>query len=102
MTTVGSHEAEVCCYIAHAVLCHQCQLEMGTAPDGLVHRCLLVNVLQQQLIVLQIHDEVVLNVPKSELEEVKKLVKEDMESVIKLSVPLKVEIDTGTNWYEAK
>ena len=53
-------------------------------------------------ILLQIHDEVVLNVPKNELEEVKKLVKEDMESVIKLSVPLKVEIDTGTNWYEAK
>ena len=53
-------------------------------------------------ILLQIHDEVVLNVKKDELEEVKKLVKEDMESVIKLSVPLKVDINTGINWYEAK
>ena len=32
----------------------------------------------------------------------KKIIKEEMETVYKLDVPLKVEIDTGTNWYEAK
>ena len=36
------------------------------------------------------------------LEKIKQIVKEEMEGVYKLDVPLKVEIDTGINWYEAK
>ena len=36
------------------------------------------------------------------LDNIKKIIKEEMEQVCKLEVPLKVEIDTGTNWYEAK
>ena len=53
-------------------------------------------------ILLQVHDEIIVDVKSNELEQVKKIIKEEMENVYKLDVPLKVEIDTGTNWYEAK
>ena len=53
-------------------------------------------------ILLQVHDELILNVYKEELEEVEKLVRDVMEEAYTLSVPLKVDIETGTNWYEAK
>ena len=51
---------------------------------------------------IQVHDELVFNVLNSELEEVKKIVRDIMENTFKLSVPLKVDIETGNNWYEAK
>ena len=51
---------------------------------------------------LQVHDELIFNVTKDELERVKKIVKETMENTIKLSVPLEVDIEVGTNWYDAK
>ena len=53
-------------------------------------------------ILLQVHDELILNVLNDEVEEVKKIVKEVMENTYKLNVPLKVEIEVGDNWYEAK
>ena len=53
-------------------------------------------------ILLQVHDEIIVDVKKEEEELVKKIIKEEMENVYKLDVPLKVEIDTGINWYEAK
>ena len=53
-------------------------------------------------ILLQVHDELILNVVNNELEEVKKIVREIMENTYELKVPLKVEIETGSNWYEAK
>ena len=53
-------------------------------------------------ILLQVHDELILNVLNDEIEEVKSLVKEIMENTYKLSVPLKVEVEVGDNWYEAK
>ena len=53
-------------------------------------------------ILLQVHDEIVIDCKNEELDKIKKIVKEEMENVYKLDVPLKVEIDTGTNWYEAK
>ena len=53
-------------------------------------------------ILLQVHDEIIVDCKNSELDMIKKIVKEEMEQVCKLEVPLKVEIDTGTNWYEAK
>ena len=53
-------------------------------------------------ILLQVHDEIIMNVFKDELDVVTKLVKEDMESVVNWDVPMKVEIETGANWYEAK
>lgn len=51
---------------------------------------------------IQVHDELVFNVLNEELEEVKKIVREIMENTFQLRVPLKVEIETGNNWYEAK
>ena len=51
---------------------------------------------------LQVHDELIFDVPNDELEEIKDLVKETMENIYKLSVPLKVSIEYGKNWYEAK
>jgi len=53
-------------------------------------------------LILQVHDEIILNVYKDELETVKELVKKEMESVIDFSVPLEVDINTGTTWYDAK
>ena len=51
---------------------------------------------------LQVHDELIFNVKNNELEKVKEIVKNIMENTIKLSVPLVVDIETGTNWYNAK
>ena len=51
---------------------------------------------------IQVHDELVFNVLDSELEEVSQIVRNIMENTIKLSVPLKVDIEYGSNWYEAK
>lgn len=51
---------------------------------------------------LQVHDEIVLEVPRAELETVKALVKETMESAIALSVPLIADENDGQTWYEAK
>ena len=50
---------------------------------------------------LQVHDELNFNVPLDELERVKALVREEMESAMKLSVPLRVDIGVGANWLEA-
>lgn len=51
---------------------------------------------------IQVHDELVFNVYKDELDIMKELVREKMEQVVKLSVPLKVDIELGSDWYEAK
>ena len=51
---------------------------------------------------IQVHDELVFNVINSELEEVKEIVRDIMENTFKLSVPLKVDIEVGNDWYEAK
>jgi DNA polymerase-1 len=51
--------------------------------------------------ILQVHDELVFDVLKSELEEVKALVKDKMENAVKLSIPLTVDMGTGENWLEA-
>ena len=52
--------------------------------------------------ILQVHDELLFDCVKEEMEEVRALVKEKMEQVIQLEVPLKVDIAFGNNWYEAK
>ncbi|WP_170143687.1 DNA polymerase I [Paenibacillus flagellatus] len=51
---------------------------------------------------LQVHDELVFEVPEDELELMKKLVPEVMEGALQLDVPLKVDVNYGVNWYEAK
>jgi len=50
---------------------------------------------------LQVHDELVFDVYKSELETIKQLVKTEMENAFKFSVPLDVDLDIGDNWLEA-
>ena len=51
--------------------------------------------------VLQIHDELMLEVPVEEIEPVKRILVEQMENVVSLSVPLTVECNYGKNWLEA-
>ena len=51
---------------------------------------------------IQVHDELVFNVVNDELEEVREIVKKLMENTFKMDVRLKVEIEVGKNWYEAK
>lgn len=51
---------------------------------------------------LQVHDELVFEVPPEELDLMKQLVPETMEKALPLSVPLKAEVSCGLNWYEAK
>jgi DNA polymerase-1 len=52
-------------------------------------------------LIMQVHDELVVESPAKEKEEVMALIKKEMEEVIKLKVPLKVEIASGKNWDEA-
>ena len=51
---------------------------------------------------LQVHDELIFDVPENELDDIKELVRDTMENIYKLSVPLKVSIEYGKDWYEAK
>lgn len=53
-------------------------------------------------LILQVHDELIVETYKSELTEVKQLVKECMENAIELRVPVIAEISSGDNWYNAK
>jgi DNA polymerase-1 len=53
-------------------------------------------------LLLQVHDEIILDVPEEELDVIQKLVKETMEEAMTLAVPLKVDENTGQTWYEAK
>jgi len=78
----------------------------GTAADLIkvaminIHRRFLQEKRKTKLI-LQIHDELVFEVPEKELEQVKVLVKEEMEGVMKLYIPLKIDMGVGKNWAEA-
>jgi len=78
----------------------------GTAADLI--KVAMVNIarlVQEQKLaarlIMQVHDELVLEAPAGEKEEVMALVKREMEEVIKLRVPLRVEIASGRNWDEA-
>ena len=50
---------------------------------------------------LQVHDELVFDIYKPELENMKSLIKTEMENAYELSVPLDVDLDIGDNWLEA-
>lgn len=79
----------------------------GTAADIIkiamirVHDRLKKEKLKAKLI-MQVHDELILELPKNELESAKKLLREEMEGAAALSVPLKVEMAEGRSWYDAK
>jgi len=51
--------------------------------------------------ILQIHDELLFEVPENEIERLKDMVKNEMEHAIELSVPIIVDVGVGKNWYEA-
>lgn len=51
---------------------------------------------------LQVHDELVFEVPENELAIMRKLVPEVMEGALALDVPLKVDVSDGRSWYDAK
>ena len=50
---------------------------------------------------IQVHDELLFDVPNNVVDKAKDVIKETMENIVKLNVPLKVDIKTGKNWYEA-
>jgi DNA polymerase-1 len=51
--------------------------------------------------ILQVHDELLFDLPEGELEDMKEIVRHGMENAMKLEVPLKVDMGVGTNWLEA-
>ena len=79
----------------------------GTAADIIklamvrVHEALQREGLQAKLI-LQIHDELIIDAPFEEVARVEKLLAECMENVIALAVPLSAEVKTGRSWFETK
>ncbi len=56
----------------------------------------------QARMLLQVHDELIFEAPEEEIETLKRIVPEVMESAIKLDVPLKVDYEYGSTWYDAK
>ncbi len=78
----------------------------GTAADLIkiamirIHDALAAKKLAAR-IVLQIHDELLFEIPEHEIETVRQLVRHEMESAMKLSAPLKVDMGWGKNWAEA-
>lgn len=79
----------------------------GTAADIIkiamirVNEALKKRNLESQLL-LQIHDELLVEAKLSEVDEVKQLMKEEMESACQLLVPMIADVNQGVNWYEAK
>jgi DNA polymerase-1 len=78
----------------------------GSAADMIkiamidIHRAIKSKNLSSKMI-LQVHDELVFEVPNDELDQMNALIKKRMENAIKLKVPVKVQIGTGKNWLEA-
>lgn len=78
----------------------------GSAADMIkiaminIHKDILDKKLQAKM-TMQVHDELVFDVPKSETEVMKKIIKERMQNAIKMTVPIVVEIGEGNNWLEA-
>ena len=79
----------------------------GTAAD--IMKIAMINVYKKLIeekldakIVLQVHDEMMIEAPLVEADKVKEIVKSEMESAIKLNVPLIAEVSEAENWYECK
>jgi len=78
----------------------------GTAAD--IIKMAMVRVREQLVsggyqarLILQVHDELVVECPADEIQPVSRLIQEAMEGVAKLSVPLVAEVSAGKNWFEA-
>ena len=50
---------------------------------------------------VQVHDELIFEIHKSELKEMKEMIKNEMENAFDIKIPLKVDMGTGINWFEA-
>ena len=79
----------------------------GTAADILkIAMIKIYNILKSKhyktKMLIQVHDELIFDIPKDEFEEVKELIKDTMENIYTLKVPLKVSIEYGKNWFDAK
>ena len=79
----------------------------GTASDIIKMAMINVQNKMQELnlkskLILQIHDELIFEVPKEELTTIIPLIKNEMENALKLKVPLKVEYGYGSNLYDTK
>lgn len=79
----------------------------GTAADIIKIAMIHVNERLKKLnlhsrLILQIHDELLIEAHKSEVDQVSAILKEEMQNAANMSVPLVVEVKSGTNWYEAK
>jgi len=53
-------------------------------------------------LILQVHDELLLEVPKAEIEKVTHILKEEMENAVSLDVPLVADVNVGDSWYDTK
>ena len=53
-------------------------------------------------LILQVHDELIVEAPENEKETVAGLLQEEMENAVKLAVPLTADAETGRTWYDAK
>jgi len=77
----------------------------GTASDIIklamikVNKALKENNLKSKLI-LQVHDELIVDAPRDEILTVAKILKDNMENVVKLSVPLSVNVNSGKSWFD--
>lgn len=79
----------------------------GTAAD--IMKLAMIHVFEkmqaqglQAKILLQVHDELLIEAPMEEVEQVKTILEEEMKGVAKLSVALEIDVHTGKDWYEAK
>ncbi len=78
----------------------------GSAADVIklamieVHKAMKAANVKSKML-LQVHDELVFDVPLDEIELMKELVKKAMESAVKLEVPMQAEMEIGDNWLEA-
>ena len=66
-----------------------------------IHKKIQENQLMSRMI-LQVHDELIFDVPEVEIEQMKTIIHDGMTSAMKLHVPLTAECSVGHNWYEAK
>lgn len=62
----------------------------------------LINEGLKSKLILQVHDELIVEAHKDEVDKVKQILSEEMQSAMELNVPLKVDMSTGHSWYDAK